>query len=99
VVSRSVVSVRRSRGQDDVGRPVVLGDARQPTSRNATARSTADPGDTIDWTRSDTSARSHCGLRNTDGQFETINAYCTLTFDIPGVLGRPRRPPVASNPR
>ena len=28
------------------------------------------------------------------GQFETINPYGTLTFDIPGVLGRPRRPQV-----
>jgi TnpA family transposase len=27
------------------------------------------------------------------GQYETINPYGTLTFDIPGVLGRPRRPP------
>jgi len=33
------------------------------------------------------------------GQFETINPYGTLTFDIPGVLARPRRPPVAPNPR
>lgn len=27
------------------------------------------------------------------GQYETINPYGTLTFDIPGVLERPRRPP------
>jgi hypothetical protein len=33
------------------------------------------------------------------GQFETINPYGTLTFDIPGVLKRPRRPPAAPNPR
>jgi len=33
------------------------------------------------------------------GQFETINPYGTLTFDIPGVLQRPRRPPAAPNPR
>jgi hypothetical protein len=32
-------------------------------------------------------------------QFETTNPYGTLTFDIPGVLGRPRRPPVVPNPR
>lgn len=33
------------------------------------------------------------------GQFETINPYGTLTFDISGVLKRPRRPPAAPNPR
>ena len=33
------------------------------------------------------------------GQFATINPYGTLTFDIPGVLGRPRRPPIAPNAR
>jgi hypothetical protein len=33
------------------------------------------------------------------GQFETINPYGTLTFDILGVLQRPRRPPAAPNPR
>jgi len=33
------------------------------------------------------------------GQFETINPYGTLTFDIPGVLKRLRRPPAAPNPR
>jgi len=33
------------------------------------------------------------------GQYETINPYGTLTFDIPGVLKRPRRPPATPNPR
>ena len=33
------------------------------------------------------------------GQYETINPYGTLTFDIPGVLGCPRRPPATPNPR
>jgi hypothetical protein len=33
------------------------------------------------------------------GQFETINPYGTLTFDILGVLARPSGPPVAPNGR
>jgi hypothetical protein len=31
------------------------------------------------------------------GQFETINPYGTLNFDITAVLERPRRPPAATN--
>lgn len=33
------------------------------------------------------------------GQYETINPYGTLTFDIPGVLARPRRLPATPNLR
>ncbi len=52
--------------------------------------------DAIDAQRADGHAVSSEAIANlSPAQFETINPYGTLTFDIPGVLERPRRPPAA----
>jgi hypothetical protein len=49
--------------------------------------------DAIDAQRADGHPVSDEAIANlSPGQFETINPYGTLTFDIPGVLERPRRP-------
>ncbi len=54
--------------------------------------------DAIDAQRADGHAVSSEAIANlSPAQFETINPYGTLTFDIPGVLERPRRPPAAPN--
>jgi TnpA family transposase len=54
--------------------------------------------DAIDAQRADGHAVSDEAIANlSPGQFETINPYGTLTFDITVVLKRPRRPPAAPN--
>jgi len=56
--------------------------------------------DAVQAERADGRPISDAAIANlSPGQFETINPYGTLTFDIAGVLRRPRRPPIASNPR
>ena len=54
--------------------------------------------DAIDAQRADGRVVSSEAIANlSPGQFETINPYGTLTFDITAVLERPRRPPAATN--
>ena len=54
--------------------------------------------DAIDAQRADGHPVSNEAIANlSPGQFETINPYGTLTFDITVVLKRPRRPPAAPN--
>ena len=54
--------------------------------------------DAIDAQRADGHAVSSEAIANlSPGQFETINPYGTLNFDITAVLERPRRPPAAPN--
>jgi Tn3 transposase DDE domain len=55
--------------------------------------------DAIDAQRADGHPVSSEAIANlSPGQFETINPYGTLTFDITAVLELPRRPPATTNP-